>query len=201
MLTFPAGARLAQRMDRARGFLLSALGSDDVALETESAVDDAAALLNRFSRAATEGAEAHNLELVARAVVTLVKRGEETASQFLPLADVLAVVTPEEMALVAALYEYVNDCGDLLRDRSKRCASAERRAIEALVPSVFDSEDAFRATAASLVRTGLVEIVIVYGNVLYAPAALAGRLNQIIPLGDCASRDSEQGAVSSAAAG
>ncbi|MGE0667170.1 MAG: hypothetical protein AB7O49_11495 [Sphingomonadales bacterium] len=150
--------------------------------------DDEAAslvpLLMRYRRAAQEGAGDYNLSLLAQAIANIARSGT-AAGEFLPLADILAIISPQEMDVVQCLHQYVNDCGMLLRDKTKRSASAERRAIEALVPSVFKSEDEFRAVAAGLLRTGLIEPMILYGNIMYAPSALVDRLDRIVPLGDC----------------
>ena len=141
-------------------------------------------LLMRYRRAVQEGAADYNLSLLAKAIANVARAGS-AVGEFLPLADILAIISPREMDVVQSLHQYVNDCGMLLREKTKRSASAERRAIEALVPSVFRSEDEFRSVAAGLLRTGLIEPMIMYGNIMYAPSALVDRLDRILPLGDC----------------
>ena len=157
------------------------------AVERPLSDDEAEALvplLMRYRRAVQEGAADYNLSLLAQAIANVARAGT-AAGEFLPLADILAIISPREMDVVQSLHQYVNDCGMLLRDKTKRSASAERRAIEALVPSVFKSEDEFRAVAAGLLRTGLIEPMLTHGNIMYAPSALVDRLDRIIPLGDC----------------
>ncbi len=173
------------RLTKARDLLISAQKGQNLKFASTAGAEGATAILIRYRRAAEEGASDHNLNLLAQAATTLLQKEIPRAETFLALADVLTVVTPDEMEVVATLYEYVNDCGILLSDRVKRCAGAQRRTVEALVPRVFATEDQLRGVAAGLVRTGLVELMVVYGKVLYAPSALADRLNEVIPLGAC----------------
>ena len=175
----------ARRTVHAHAILVEQLDGDGPVLSTDAQVDDATAVVTRYARAAAEGATDYNLSLLAQAAANLIARDHISPGEFLALADVLAVVTPPEMEVVATLYEYINDCGVLISNREKRCAGAERRAIELLVPSVFPTADVFRATCAGLIRTGLIEMMLIYGDVYYAPSALADRLHQIIPLGEC----------------
>ncbi len=143
---------LGRRRRMAQEIFLHELRCGDRHLLGAEDVDEAAAMLFRYLRAAQEGTARLNLRLMAKIMRGLTAERPIYADQFLRYADLVASLTREEVILVATLYAKAKD----LKDRPGRRQEALTLAKGELVPRVFDSEDRFYAVMAAASRTGLV---------------------------------------------
>lgn len=124
---------------------------DRYILEAED-VDEAAAMMFRYLRAAQEGTARLNLRLMAKIMRGLAAERPIYADQFLRYAEMVAALTREEVILIATLYAKTQD----LKENPEWREEALNLAKGELVPRVFDSADRFYAVMAAASRTGLV---------------------------------------------
>ena len=105
-----AGARFAvavqqvqrRRAERARDILLDELSRGEKTVSVPE-VEEAAAVLLRYGRAAQEGAARLNLRLMAKVIAGQVHQQALYADEFLRHADIIAGLRREEVTLLGAL--------------------------------------------------------------------------------------------------
>lgn len=143
---------LGGRTQMAKKIFMNELRRGDRYIEETQDVDEAAAMMFRYLRAAQEGTARLNLRLMAKIMRGLSVERPIYADQFLRYADIVASLTREEVILVATLYAKTQ----VLKDSPRWREEALTLAKDELVPRVFDTDDRFCAVMAAASRTGLV---------------------------------------------
>lgn len=174
-----------RRAEAARQILLDELRSGDKTLN-DVEIEEAAAILYRYMRAAHEGAARLNLRLMAKVIASQAHRGNLIADQFLHYANMLESLRREEILALGALYRHWQS--DALRqmDENSRSNAAMKSAGEELIPAIFQNEDEYLATLEATTRTGLVAYISGFDRVytvsplmdqLYALASIEAALH------------------------
>jgi hypothetical protein len=151
---------------------------------SDSDVPEVVAALFRFQRAAEEGAARLNLRLMGAVFAGQVVHRSMTADEFLYLADILAPLKREEVIVLGTFARLYADGGPTLASRD-----LQLRAIQELVPDIFDNNDALMATAGALLRTGFLMAVVPPSNYsaeeigfIYRPTHLLARLSGLLDI-------------------
>jgi hypothetical protein len=182
-----AGAALAnlmrRRLEAARSIFLDELRAGEVSLPPAQ-IDEGVAIVYRYFRAAQEGAARTNLPLMAKVVASQAHLGDLSADEFLHDADMIATLRRDEIILLATLYQVWTSDWLQEQEEGARPGAAFARARAQLTPSLFHEADEMEATAASLVRTGLLVSVSLYGAIGYRPTPKLRRLVSLAPLSE-----------------
>lgn len=195
-LKWPFKELLRRRAAAAKEILIAKLryGAADV---TDIAdVDEVAAMVFRYARAASEGTARRNLRLMASVLTGQLTRKPLYADEFLRWADLIASLSREEIILAVTLSKHLSlpddpawtktEAGTLIttdmQEHAKRVAAAHAAAQLAAVAELvgpgklFEKDDEFELTASALLRTGLV--VVRLGGVF----ASTSRLDQLVKM-------------------
>jgi hypothetical protein len=172
---------LKRRRESAQSIMVAELRSGAAKLR-ECDLEDSAAVLYRYLRAAEEGAARLNLRLLAAVFAGQVRDRAIAADDFLYFADILASLRRDEIVLLGTMLRTSADHPFNSEDSFLAKMAANKAARNQLVPSVFSDNEHFNAVANSLQRTGLVLATPVGANfagvgVQYKPTALLERLN------------------------
>ena len=172
---------LHKRLETARDVLLDELRSGDKKLAEASEVDEIVAILERYARAAREGAARLNLRLMAKVIAGQAHRGNLIADEFLYYADILASLRQEEIILIATLHRQRYSTEVAETDGGARAYKAQTLTRDKLVPGLFPSEKQFMATLGSTTRTGLVIGSSAIGTMVYQTSPLMDTLETLAP--------------------
>jgi hypothetical protein len=167
-----------RRMETARNTLLEELRSGHKSL-TEGDLEEAVAIIYRYSRAAQEGAARVNLRLMAKVIANQAHVGNLVSSEFLYYADILASLRREEVVLVGTLHRHW--LGADQKPDDERTSVAYNAARAELVPATFRNEAALEATAGAATRTGLVIAVSGWGKLRYRTTPLMDQVEHLAP--------------------
>ncbi len=181
---------MKRRAETARDILLSEMRRGDKSIVEVQDVEPLVAILYRFSRAAQEGTARLNLRLMAKVIAGQAHIGNFRADEFLYYAGLLASLRREEIILIATLQRLREDPEILALDEGERAGSAQKKAIEGLVPAVFKSAGEFKAVANATLRTGLVVAGTGWGGgMIHQTSPLMDRLEQLAPFEDALKRE------------
>ena len=167
------GDLLRGRLERSRELLLSELRDGAAALSEVGEVDEIAAVIFRYARAATEGSARLNLRLMAKVIDGQVQGGTIYPDEFLRYAEIIASLSREEIVLIATLHKY--------RDHYDTTGEAQNAAVEDLVPTWFKDKEDFMAVAGAATRTGLVIGASAIGTLVYKTSVHMDRLHALAP--------------------
>jgi hypothetical protein len=186
---------LKTRRERAQVILVAELKSGAATLR-ESDLEDSAAVLYRYLRAAEEGAARLNLRLLAAVFAGQVRDRAIAADDFLYFADMLTSLRRDEIILLGTLLRTSAAHPSNPKDGSSVKLAANTVARTQLVPNVFSDNEHFNAVANSLQRTGLLLAAPVGMNfagvgVQYKPTILLERLNALAEIEGVVSRDAD----------
>ena len=175
------GELLRKRHEAARDILLDELRSGDKTLAEMSEVGEVVAILERYVRAAREGAARLNLRLMAKVIAGQAHRGNLIADEFLYYADILASLRREEIILIATLHRHSKSKAVEQIDEGGKAYKTQNLTKEELVPALFLSEKHFMAILGATIRTGLVIGSSAFNEVLYETSPLMGTLETLAP--------------------
>ena len=177
---------LRRRQAQARDILLEELQTGDKQLTDVGQVDEAAAIIYRYARAAQEGAARLNLRLMAKVISGQAQLGNLVADEFLYYADMLASLRREEVILIASLHRHrvFHDDGTVDAGQTWRKSCTE------LIPRVFKDEEELRAFAQGAARTGLLLAGATWDGLSdFATSSLMERLERLAPFEDALRRE------------
>ena len=172
---------LQRRMEQAREIFLEELRRGETTLPPAQ-IDEAVAIVYRYSRAAQEGAARINLRLMAKAIAGQARLSNLSADEFLRDADVIASLRRDEIFLLAEMHRVWTSDWLKQTEEQKRLSALLQRVEQRLVPSLFRDADDLQATAAAIVRTGLLMTSPVWDGVAYRPTPKLERLVKLAPL-------------------
>lgn len=173
---------IERRRKNASAILLQELRKGKIPL---SPPDEIVSSVLRYIRAADEGAARLNLRLMAQVFAGKAFLGNLKADEFLHYAEILSAMRREELVLVATLQKV-----------RKANLAAEphvqwKLAVEALVPTLFEDEQAVRATALGCLRTGLLMDENTMDNMgNYVTSPLMDALERLAPIEAALEEDS-----------
>lgn len=166
LLTAAAEKAIVRRRDEARAILERELAAGDVDLQPKilAQVDESAAIMLRYLRAADEGTRARNLRLMARAFRRQVDEDRADAGSFQQTAASIEDLTDAELRLLGGWLAFGLD----------RSLFDYREFLG--IPNETDESTALYVVAAGLLRNGLVVPASAFGGMAYALAPSAKRL-------------------------
>lgn len=168
-----------RRLDRAREILLEEMKTGDKDLTDAAELEEVAATIYRYGRAAQEGAARLNLRLLAQVIAGQHYAGVLKADEFLYYADILSSLTMEEIIFLGCLIKHLKiRIGGGDKDSDKAAWTATRDVEGELVPSVFKTKEDFDACCASLLRTGLLAVGSGFGALVYKGTTLLEKMEQ-----------------------
>ena len=170
-----------RRLQAAREILLQELRSGEKQLPPNQ-IDEGVAIIYRYQRAAQEGAARLNLRLMAQTIAGKAHLGNLSADEFLQDADMIASLRREEILLLAKLHSASRSETPSKNKPAEESVDPMKWAESQLVPSVFRNREELEATAAAIVRTGLIKTESGYGAIHYSPTPLLDRLVARAPL-------------------
>ena len=142
---------MKRRQDDARQILLDELRKGEKTLHQIEEVDELAAMVYRYSRAAQEGAARLNIRLMAKVIAGQFQAGALVADEFLAYADMLGSLRRDEVILIAVLYSFEKEGG-----KGFSPAWVWDKAKELLIPKLFEDNGLMIAAGYATARTGLV---------------------------------------------
>jgi hypothetical protein len=150
-LAIPGGSTLSmaiqevfkKRLSAAREILLKEIRAGHKTLCDAQELEEVAAILYRYSRAAQEGAARQNLCLLAKVIHRQITLSSLNANDFLYYADIVCSLTQEEIQVL----------GIMMREK---CECYYRPRHASLPISRYYNEDCMERIMQSLTRTGLV---------------------------------------------
>lgn len=187
---FAAAAQglLRRRAERARDILIEEIRQGKRSLSGLE-VDEATAVLLRYSRAAHEGAARLNLRLMAKVIAGQAECGCLYADDFLRYADLLVGLRREEIILLGAMHRHWHAAEAQSPEHGRRQQATRDRARSELVPVPFQDDDDFYAAAEAVTRTGLLRTAeAIDDHILIQPTRLLDELYSMAPF-EAAVRD------------
>lgn len=170
-----------RRAERARDILLDELSRGEKTLSVPE-VEEAAAVLLRYGRAAQEGAARLNLRLMAKVIAGQVHQKALYADEFLRHDDVIAGLRREEVTLLGALQRHwTTDAVRALANDHDRMNEAKRLMIAELIPVPFMDVAELAATEDAVVRTGFLFGTATFGGTIYRPTRAFERICTLVP--------------------
>jgi hypothetical protein len=142
-------------------------------------IDEVAAIIFRYMRAAQEGSARLNLRLMAMTVMGIIARPPIYASTFLRYAEILATLTRDEVVAIAALYRNERDQNQNASSEKDARANARVCTRQQLVPSYFSTERHLECVLQAATRTGLVIGRSGHGALVYETSPLADELAKL----------------------
>jgi len=164
-----------RRLEAAQSIFLEELRAGETSLPPAQ-IDDGVAIVYRYFRAAQEGAARINLRLMAKVIAGQARLSNLSADEFLSDADVIAALRRDEIILLATVHRGWTSDRIVQEPEDSRVTAPLRWAEAELVPSVFRDAEDLRATAASIVRTGLLVPLPSWDWTRYAPTPKLARL-------------------------
>lgn len=181
---------MARRREAARDVLLDELRVGDRTLVETGEVDEVVAILERYARAAREGAARLNLRLMAKVIAGQAHLGNLVADEFLYYADLLASLRREEIILLATLHRLKFMSEVVAIDEGGRLKKIEELAVADLVSGLFETQEMLRAVMGGLTRTGLVQGHSTFGRIMYGTTALMDKLVDLADFDEALSKES-----------
>lgn len=174
LLTAAAEKAIAKRREEARTILEGELTAGEVDLEPKivAQVDESAAIMLRYLRAADEGTRARNLRLMAKAFRRQVEEDRADAGSFQQTAASIEDLTAAELQLLGGWLSFGPD--------TSLFAYREGMGIE----NESDSSRELYIVAAGLLRNGLVIPGSAWGGMAYELAPTARRLLEDLEAAD-----------------
>lgn len=147
-----------KRIERAREIMIAELKAGHVTLDSSNVqeLEESVAILQRYLRAAEEGAARPNLRLLAAVFAGQIHERSFAADDFLYFADMLASLRRDEVILLATILRTSARHPDKPGADSSTRLAANTVARSELVPRIFEDNDHFNAVGNSLQRTGLI---------------------------------------------
>ena len=172
-----------RRAERARDILLDELDRGEKTLSVPD-VEEVAAVLLRYSRAAHEGAARLNLRLMVNVIAGQAKTHCLYADQFLRYADLIAELRREEVILLGTVHRHWHAVDVEILDHGRRQQATRDRARSELVPTPFRDDDDFYASAEAVTRTALLRTAdgVEDDYMLFQPTRLLDELCDLAPL-------------------
>ena len=149
---------IGQRLKTAHQLLLEELKSGDAVLSDVSQIDEMAAMLFRYMRAAQEGAARRNLCLMARAIKGQAHQGNLKSDEFLYYADIISSLRREEVLTLGTMLRHHSSKDWSLLEKQERMVKIQEASFSDLSPTVFTRESEFVSTLGALTRTGLLMV-------------------------------------------
>ena len=134
---------------------------------TTAGEEEAAAMMERYTRAADQGAARHNLRFMARLLAGEDPSKPLYAGDFFRHAARIADLSREEVILLSDFYRTWQAHGEEPAPHEVISQSRAR-----LVPTIFETQDAYDATASGLTRTGFFSPIVIAlgGDTHYRPS-------------------------------
>jgi hypothetical protein len=166
-----------RRLAAAREILLEEMKCGDKDIFDAAELEEVAAIIYRYGRAAQEGAARINLRLLAQVMAGQRHAGVLKADEFLYYADILSSLRMEEIILLGSLVKHIKiHIGSGDKDSDKAAWMATQDAEKELIPSVFSTKEDFNACCASILRTGLLAVGSGFGALIYKGTSLLEKL-------------------------
>ena len=176
------------RRKRARDIIAEELSQGQALIESIVEVDELAAILLKYVRAAEEGAARLNLRLMAMTIRGMTHKRTLTASRFLYYAWFLANLSREEVIAIATLYKNEALEPDRISDNEAR-GRARVRTREELVPVFFPTERHLNSTLQAATRTGLIVAASGWGSLVYETTPLMEEVASLAPFRDALEKE------------
>ncbi|WP_417277440.1 hypothetical protein [Castellaniella sp.] len=183
-------AIFAKRLKAAREILLSELAAGEKTLN-DSDVEESAAIIYRYLKAAQEGAARLNLRLLAGVFAGQVRRRTIVADEFLYYADLLSSLRRDEIILLGTLERFAIEVRNegISSDDDGFATQVSTRTRSALIPSQFLDQEHYSAVAGALLRTGFVIGLSGWGTMVIIPSKLMADLSQLVEIENVIQRD------------
>lgn len=166
------------RVEKAQQILFEELRQGDKKLTDVRELEEVAAIIYRYARAAQEGAARLNLRLMAKVIAGQAHVGNLVADEFLYYADLLALLRREEVILISTLHRNRT----MFEEDRINEGMTWSKSSEELIPDVFASEAEMRAIAQGAARTGLIASgVTVEGSSVWVSTPLMDRIERLAP--------------------
>ena len=124
-------------------------------------------LLHRYLNATKQGAARRNLRLMAQVLKgSLSQDCGFTPDVFATNADLVASLSRDEIKFLATYWKMYSECLSAFEGKQIQ-VNTQAKAKDSLVPTIFSTEDKFRATAGALTRTGLIVAQSAWGGIRY----------------------------------
>lgn len=182
---------MAQRQESARDVLLDEIRSGDRTLIETGEVDNIVAILERYARAAREGAARLNLRLMAKVIARQAHLGNLIADEFLYYADLLVSLRRDEVIALATLHRLKTAEEVVSLAEDERHKKVLELAQEELIPTVFADQDTYSAVCNGLTRTGLLQNISAFGALIFTTTILMDRLTKLADFDQALSRESK----------
>lgn len=139
-------------------------------------IDEVAAMIFRYMRAAQEGSARLNLRLMAMTIKGIAQQPPIYASRFLRYAEILSTLTRDEVIAIATLYRNERNQDQSSASEDDARANARVRTRDELVPSYFSTERHLEYVLQAATRTGLVIAQSGWGSLVYETSPLTDEL-------------------------
>lgn len=197
-LGVPGGSTLSMAVQRviqkrnqvAKEIFVEHVKMGDRSLLDVGGIDEVAAMIFRYMRAAQEGSARLNLRLMAMTVNGIAERPPIHASKFLRYAEILSTLTRDELVAIATLYRNERtQKQDASSDEDAR-AKARVRTREQLIPSYFSTELHLEYVLHAATRTGLVISRSGWDALVYETTPLADELARLASFEEALQKES-----------
>jgi hypothetical protein len=185
VLGFTIQALFQKRIDRAREILIEELKRGDKSIHEIGELEEAAAVIYRYGRAAQEGTARLNLRLMAKVIAGQAQLGNLVADEFLHYADILAPLRREELVIIATMHRIRKEIDAKPGQRHLYGHTIWERLTSELVPSLVHSPEELRAWVTSAMRSGLIISLTGIDDVeFFATSPLMDRLEKLASFED-----------------
>ena len=124
-------------------------------------------LLHRYLNATKQGAARSNLRLMAQVLRGSMEQDcPFSADKLAANAELVATLSRNEVKFLATYWKIYAECLSTF-DGEQIQINTQAKAVLSLVPTIFSTEDEFRATAGALTRTGLILAQSGWGGIRY----------------------------------
>lgn len=173
-----------RRQRQPREILLEELRQGEALIERAEEIDELAAIMLKYVRAAEEGTARLNLRMMAMIIRGMSLKRTLVASRFLYYANFLATLSREEVIAITTLYK--NERRSRLKIPIENDARARARADTKaeLIPSIFPTERHLNGVLQSASRTGLVVPLSGWGSLVYQTTPLMKEIASLAKLQD-----------------
>lgn len=186
------GKLLRRRLEKARDVLLSELRDGTASLSDVGEVDEIAAVIFRFARAAAEGSARLNLRLMAKIIAGQAEARAIYPDQFLRYADMIASLSREEIILIATIYKHQKTISGSVHDDEIDWKNVREATIRDLVPTPFSTDAELNAIAFAVSRTGLIiPNPLMVGGSYHLASPLMERLNALASFDEALEQEPE----------
>ncbi len=176
-------AAILRRRERARSVLLKELSNGTATIHDAEDVDELVSIVNRYFRAADEGAAVWKLHLISKLLAGQCESRSINADEFLSLADMLVSMRREEIIYATELYKEEMKYPQIDEEAPEH-ELISKAVLANLVPRVFLTESEMYAVATAVQRTGLIEKLSTWGGRRYTTTPLMNHLVKVAKLSD-----------------